>query len=282
MKNIFGVNVKTDKFDNIEKFKIRDVNPELSKKAEEQYDEFNEHQKSASLPKVVSIIYFISLIAALTLTAGIISGLAKTSFKEAYNNAPALFYIAIIFWIVFIALLIIKKIKEKNVVNSEEFKETINESELLYDECLTDLNIPKDSVKVDVFVYCYKEKAGKYVQASTYAKYIAQEFLLFKEDNKLCLGDISTVLGFDIDSFKRIEKINKKVMFIQWNKETPYNKGEYKDYKIATNNYGSLMVKPYYRIVIEHDYTEFEFYIPPYELNEFLNIVNIDVIEKQD
>lgn len=284
MKNIFGCNIKSanGQVDGFETFKIKDVDPELSKKADNQYDELTKYKKKSSLPMYLSVIYYISLIGALILTGGIISALGDVSFKDAINNAKAVFIIAIVLWIIYIVLLVVKSIKYKKVVNSEEVKTSIDNSEIIYNECINDLNIPFDSPKVDVFLYPYKLKNGKEVQVTPYAKYYAQEVRLFKDGNNLCMGDISSVIAIRIDSFKKIEKINKRVMFMQWNKDEAYNKGKYKDYKIALNNYGSLIVKTYYRFLIEQDYKEYEFFIPPYELDIFLQYIDLPVEDLKD
>ena len=57
-------------------------------------------------------------------------------------------------------------------------------------------------------------------------------------------------------------------MYYGWNKETAFNKGVYKNYKIRMNDFGMYAVKPYYSLQILSGGEEYEIRIPPYEREE--------------
>ena len=276
MKNLFGINVKDDKkVYNL--FEVRKVSEELVKKTEENFNEIEKSDKAASLPVYLNVIFYISLYGFLILTLSFVNALKDKSFSELLKNNLPLLIVTIALGVSAVLLFVVRKLKNKKVVNSEEFKETIEESNDIYNECMEYLGVPKDAPCVDTFVYLYKVKKDKTVPAINLCKYFVQEFRLYKEENNLCLADCESVISIPIDSFKKIELIDKKVSFMNWNKEEQPNKGEYKQYKITTNNYGVNFIKPYYRIEFEYEYESYEFFVPVYDIKPFEEIINLEV-----
>ena len=67
-----------------------------------------------------------------------------------------------------------------------------------------------------------------------------------------------------------------------WNKDVAYNKDKYKDYKITMNQYNIYFFKPYYLIKINDGVEDFEIIVPPYEIEHFNEILNLEIKESND
>ena len=142
------------------------------------------------------------------------------------------------------------------------------------------LKVPKDSLKVDVLEHPYKlSKKGEKKNAGTLSVYETFEMETFREEKNICFADVGTVYAVPMDGLKRIVKINKIASFLSWHKETPYNEGEYKQYKIWTNKMGVLFVKPHYSLQFTVDGEEFEILFPSYELETIKNLTGLSVEE---
>lgn len=281
MKNLFGIDVKDDK-KVYSLFETKKVSEELVKKTEENFIEIEKSDKAASLPLYLNVIFYICLYGFLILTLSLINALKDKSFSELLKNNLLLLIITVALGIGALLLFVIRRMKNKKVINSDEFKETIEESNDIYNECMEYLGVPSEAPSVDAFVYLYKVKKDKTVPAINLCKYFVQEFRIYKDENNLCLADCESVLSLPLDSFKKIELIDKKVSFMNWNKAEQPNKGEYKQYKITTNNYGVNFIKPYYRIEFEYNFENYEFFVPVYDIKPFEEIINLSITNQSE
>ena len=280
MKNIFGVCKDNEEFDG-KGFVVRTVNPILEEEINSHLETNETLEKKASLPKALKIIKLIAFYGALIIVVGILRSLGDVSLKEAYGNAPFLFYIGGVLILTFAVLKIYEANKHEDVAQSEEVKHLETESTELLKNALLDLKVPEESILVDVFSYGYKVKNGKEKQLTSFFQYINTEMHLFKEEDNLCLANAHEVYSIPISYIKSIKMINKKATVFGWNKELAYNSPEYKKYKIAVNNYGTLFIKPYYSILINNGFEDFELLVPSYDIDKFLNLTNLE-IEKEE
>ena len=113
-------------------------------------------------------------------------------------------------------------------------------------------------------------------------KYINIQFNFFIKNDMLCFADVETVYAIPLSYFKKIIKYNKRAMVNGWNKSEDFNKGEYKEYKITKNSYDNLFMKPYYSVQFEYEFQEYEFLIPPYEINHLNKLLNLDIVDSKE
>lgn len=284
MKNIFGVKKDSEVLDG-QNYIIRRCSEEIIKEKEKYLNEFNTHKKNAYLPKWLNIIKNICLFSFLFIFICILGAIDEVSIQDAYNNAPFLFYICGITFIIFIILFIINKVKEKKVLNSDEFIDFKSKSDFFLTKVLNDLSIPINSNEVDIFSYVYdlnKKEKEKNAYSLQMSKYFNMSMYIFKENDALCLATVNEVLSIPLNHIKEVYKINKKINAYGWNKEEPYNKGKYKEYKITANQYNVLFYKYYYSIRINDGTTDYEIIVPPYDYEYFDNIINLEVKESNE
>ena len=67
----------------------------------------------------------------------------------------------------------------------------------------------------------------------------------------------------------------KSVTFAQWNKDTDYDKGEYKDYKISVDNLGILHIKNSCSLQFTKEGTAYEIIIPPYDIKSIERLTDL-------
>ena len=283
MKNIFGVNITGDKHNTTydgEVFIKNTISPELNNTLDETTEHINELEKEIQ-PTWIKVVRYISGLLAVLIIAGIIRGLSNVTLSQAYENAPYMFYAVVILSIVWFFLFIREKIRKKNVIESEEFKKLTDNvasgTEKMYEE----LNIPPDAVNMDFLSYQYKIKNGniKIVSAKiTPVKYINIACLIYVRDGSLHIYHARQEWVIPLDSFTGITKINKRILIPFWNKEVPYNKDEYKQYKLTSNQYG-ISVKPYYEILIKHGEDDYCLSVPSYELEALSSLIGIEYKE---
>ena len=177
---------------------------------------------------------------------------------------------------------VIKRKKAKEVVESEEFKSFEKQSTEVCNKSYEELNVPQNAYDVDLFVSFVKVKAsGKKVNALIMSECDNPEFKVFVEDGKLCIADVSMVVGVPLENLVGIEKINKTISFTDWNKTTSYKDGEYRSYKITENKYGTLFIKPYYALKLTVENEEYSLYFPPYELDKILSVTGLKNPDEQ-
>lgn len=273
MKNLFAIDINNEReHGEFEPFILRRVEKELSEKQNEAVDALEDHQKKASLSpwltaaKYLSGAFFMIVLAAV-LKAG----------KSAFTNAPILILIGAVCGVVSLSLWLTERKRSKTVAESDEFKDDVKNADQLAAECFARLNIPDDAKKADIFLRPYKIKNGKEKKAFDMFEYINTEFHVFREGDLLCIADVGSVIGISVKDMTGIHPIDKRVNFMGWNKEENFNKGVYKPYKMTSNQYGILFIKPCYSLHFFGLGEEYEIIFPAYELETFKSLTELDV-----
>ena len=97
----------------------------------------------------------------------------------------------------------------------------------------------------------------------------------------LCIADVNNVIGLPIEDMTGIYKINKRVSFLGWNKEESFNKAPYKQYKMTSNQFGMIFIKPHYSLRFSSFGEEYEILFPAYELETFTSLTGVEVKEEE-
>ncbi len=282
MKYVFGIDITEDRNNNEIEGQVFHSNSTLPI-LKENYDRCasvtEKIEKEASLPIGLKIIKELSLAIVCFLLFGIIGSLKKVNLKQAYANAPVLFYVVALFSVIGLILYLVEKYRKKNQ-NRDEVNYKDNYIKNIYKSAKEILNIPEEAIVVEVLMFYYIIKKGKmkviekisnvgagfiYYQNFQVYAYIKNESLHMADlYNEWCIP-LSCILG--------IRTINKKIYVPCWKKEIPYNKDKYKKYKMIQNYYGNIFFKPYYAFRIAWQGEEYELFIPPYERGVLTSLV---------
>ena len=275
--NMFGMDMKPENDGKIDgqRFLIRQLDAETAKKQKALDEDFSVHEKKSTLPFWARIVEWACFLFGAICVMGFLKALTNVSFETAWGNGGGILIVGLGLLAVAFVLYRIEKKKDQTVVKSDDFQRSIQDAAALRKEILEKLNVPADAATVDVFGYPYKEKHGKRKDAGMMSKYINVELLLFREKDNLCLADVGSVFAVPLDKIEKIVKINKRAMTTNWNKETAFDKGEYKQYKLTANQYGSLFVKPYYSIRFISEGFEYEILVPCYDIQPFLDMTGL-------
>lgn len=276
MKNVFGINYTGVKGGAPRKldgdcFIDRRIEDELDHRQDEVNKELQEHQKNATLPLWLLIAMYVLLwFGVLCVVEFLIAPLSenRTSYSQAYANAPWVIWAGVPCLFIGLILLIIKWLRAKEVEGSPALAVSMEKAENLLTESYAALGVPEDAKNCDIFGLSYRlNKKGKVRPASMWsaATYANIDTLVFREGDALCIADSSMVLKIPFDRISRLVRVNKRINFAGWNKSTPCNKGEYKQYKIRTNNGGVGFMKSYLSLQLNGD-EEFEILFPCYEI----------------
>ncbi len=279
--NIFSRNTEVDGEEVIERFIDRKISDEKGKKLTEEGNYFDNANRKARFPFILDILFFIAIAAFIMIAFGIINKVIQDrTFNIVLNQSLVLFIIEGVLLVFIICMFVLKRVKVKKVVNSDEYKNKIDQYRTIEKECLEELNIPLDSPHVDVLFSFYKIKDNRMVNAfpSGVADYAVFNLNIFKEDNCLCLGDFTIVVKIPLNSIKTIQLESAKYRFYGWNKDIPYNKGEYAKYKIKSNNLVYKMDK-YYSLEFEKGNKTYEIFFPEYDGQIVCDLVGMSPID---
>lgn len=283
MTNIFGFHFEkgsktfVDKFDGSE-FIIKKVSAQSSEKLDSIEESKDEHSKKMSLPLPLTLLKYLALFAGMITVVSVLR--AEVTVSQAFANAPFIFYISGIGWVIYAILQLAEWLKKKKHIASDSFAEYVEEAQKHATASKQELGIPQSAPSVDVFCFAYKyNKKNEQVQAKSDFKYLPLELYIFQDAQKLYLADITTVFAFDKKDFVNIEKIEKRTTFNGWNKEEAINSAKYKKYKLTANQYGTVFCKYYYSLQISSNSKLYEILIPPYEIATFASIIGKNYAE---
>ena len=283
MKNVFGVLCEKGKeerrYDG-ERFVVRKADSRLNDELESFLDEALDVEDEATLPCGLSILKWIAEFGTFLLVAVLIRNWGEVSFAQMFSNSPAIIIGGAVCALVWLSLFFYEKFRFKKADKSGAIEKINSKADKMVLQCEEELGIPHDAPGVDIFSFEYKEKNGKdKIKERFGGMYSNHEMRLFKEDDNLCLADFTDVYAFSLDGFKKLVHKKKRASFDDWNKEEEYNKGEYKQYKIRINDYGTYFCK-YYALQYADVFGEYEIFFPEYELKHFEQILNLPIEEE--
>lgn len=271
MKNVFGINItdnKSNESPDGEVFVTAKISDAQQKALDRMIETTEQTEEKKDLPLPLHLLYYLSLTAAVCCVGGVVKGLSrgKVSLAQAYQNAPAVFWIGGASIVLAVILGIFKHLRKKKVENSEETKLEEHRVQTLEASNYLTLGVPETAADLDVLTFRYKIKNGEVKPATlAVANYANAQLKAFVRDGMLCLADLSQCVSIPLDEITGIESVQKRITVLGWNKPTAYNQGEYKPYKITTDNMGVLHFKSYCAVTVSHNGETYEIFLPPYE-----------------
>lgn len=285
MKYIFGVNIGDHKDNNIidgQIFLNRSLPYSYCQAIDHcEYMKCNAKIKT-SLPVFLEVLKYISFALACFILCPIIETAAEIGIIQAYDNEPLLFYIVAVMILISFILYMVEKSKKK-YYTTEEYSQSESYINQVQEKILDFFQIPQDAPLLEVLVFDYKMVNDKLIVKERSnpvglgsIKYLNLEVYCYVKGGSLILTDLIEEWCIPLYCFTGIRKINKKIYVPQWLKEEPYDKGEYKKYKLIPNQLGYIFFKPYFSIELSYQGEPYELLIPPYELEQFSNLVCLD------
>ena len=161
---------------------------------EEVQDRAEELERKAALPKPWGLIKWVCGFIALVMAGGILKGVAKVGFEQAVQNAPILLAVFVVCTVTFVVLKIWGNRRSNAVMKSDEVEQFDVEVKQTLSVAYGELGVPEDAVKMDAFVFRYKEKNGKIsVRSMGFFDFINVEVRAYVKDGALCFADTESV-----------------------------------------------------------------------------------------
>ncbi len=176
--------------------------------------------------------------------------------------------------IVLIGLYLIVKFVLKSK-QSGLFDEIGKELEDLNELSGAELNVPSDAKDVEVFAYLYNKDGDPSKAPECYDN---DPTKIFEEDGRLCFYYGGAIIGIDKNSIEQVVKVNSPITFSSWDDD----RGDFKQYDIVKNvtkYQESFTANEYYSIRFNF-VKDFEILVPSYDIQPFLDILDVTPIEE--
>lgn len=257
------------------------VNDAQQKSMDTEIENMAKLNKKAQLPLPLRILnLFCMFVALIALTVLLRSIGEEVGPAEVFARAPYIVYGGGFGAIIWIALTVLSRKRVKTVMESDEATLTVNRSNAIAENALYALGVPPNTQKADFLISRYKNKGDKNsIKAWGNAQFGNAELFVYAEDGMLYLADVFQKFAVPMAEMTGIRKIKKRTTMHSWNKGTPHNKGEYKQYKINRGQYGEYHLRCYYALCIVHNGESHELYFPPYELEVLQKLTGLQAEE---
>lgn len=250
---------------------------------EEVQDRAEELERKAALPKPWGLIKWVCGFVALVMAGGILKGVAKVGFEQAVQNAPILLAVFVVCTVTFVVLKIWGNRRSNAVMKSDEVEQFDVEVKQTLSLAYGELGVPEDAVKMDAFVFRYKEKNGKIsVRSMGFFDFINVEVRAYVKDGALCFADTESVYALPLESLRGVQTVKKTALFHGWNKELLPNDKSFKPYHVGVNQYETIFCKPYYILEAEIKGEIWGVYFPGYELPTLETLTGLHAQQKRD
>ena len=133
MKNVFAINIDADKMDG-DSLICREINSELGTRQAKAMEKSNEYREDAALSWPLLILNLVARIVFVGVLAGVLGGIPRaikngTPFDKMLQNSWWIILIGAVAGVVVLIHWKLEKQKANSIVESEGFKETLEESE---------------------------------------------------------------------------------------------------------------------------------------------------------
>lgn len=277
MKPFLCVNVtdnkKNEKY-NGEEFLVTETSEDLSEALDKSTEKVVDTIEQSKLPLFIRIAQWIFGVAGVGLSAGLLEAFTEedgVTIAQTYENAGWIFWLAGASLVIWGILAIWANSKSQKIMESPESNYTLSTLDKISEQILDELDVPSEAPWVDVLGFRYKVKNGvpKPVEGVDLTPYNNFTFKIFSDLSKLYLANMDGKYEFPVSSIRAIRNVKKHIAICGWNKETPFNKGEYKQYKLYADQYDCIHLKTYHILEIEHQGEVWGIYFPNYELPVF-------------
>ncbi len=273
MKNIFSFDGEgRQPYNN---FIIKESAPDIAAKQDATLKAIDAFNKKYSLPKYLKAIMYICASIAAMVFLGILDAVIDgLPFAEAYGNAPWLFYVGGVCFVVFIALLCISRYLDFKGSKSPEFQRLTQEVNTVTAESLACLGVPAEASGISVLTYHFKVKRGK-EKPAPFVCHAMQEMKIYADSDSLYIASLHCLTAIPVAAIREIVENKKRTAFIQWTKDKSYRSPEYKQYKVRAFQYG--FTTKTYSLRIASDGAEAEIVIPNFEIETLKTYVSVPI-----
>lgn len=238
----------------------------------------NMEQKSQSSSLLQFIQYGSIVFFLLTITATL---KLDTPFAEKYHNAPWLYWICVICGITGLILTISSKRKRKCFLDSSEALLCQLKDSMM--DVYKVLSVPDCAEEIDILSFFYTTDRNQIkIKKNTFPIYdfFSCNFKIYSDAETLYLVCLEGVYAFPLSSITSIRTIRKRVRILGgWHKETPYNKGFYKQFHLSFDAYGCIHCNRYYIVELTHSGKSYGIYIPCYDIAIFERLAGLNAQE---
>lgn len=265
---------------NGEEFLVTKTPIDLSEAFDKSTEKVIDTMEQSKLPLFIRIMQWIFGMAGAVLSIGLLGALTDedgVSFAQAYENAGWIFWIAGGSLVIWGILAIWANNKRKSIMESPESNYTLSTLDTISENILNELSVPSEAPWVDILAFRYKIRNGipKPVEGLSLTPYNNFTFKVFRDSTKLYLANMDGKYEFLISGIYAIRTVKKNIAIPSWNKEIPFNKGEYKQYKLYADQYDCIHFKTYHILEIEHEGELWGIYFPNYELPIFKKLTGV-------
>lgn len=286
MKPFLSIDITENKKNNIvngeKEFIVQKPSEMLSAALDASADSATEIIKKSKLPAPIRAVQFIS---------GLFFGIAVLGLIDAYDGEPIAEFLKTSYknasWIILggIICLVIWAVlkffsikKQKQVLETEETESVMTKVDSAANNIYAELGVPAGARDTDVLSFFYKIKDGTpkaVTKGFMPAPYLNVEYKIFSDGENLCLANTEAKFAVPLSSLRRIHTVKKHVSVTAWNKDEPYNKGEYKQYKLYESDDSCIHFRWYHILEFERDGEAWGIYFPSYELPAFEAVTHL-------
>jgi len=285
MKPFLGIDLTTNKKNeatNGEEFIVQTVDPELSDAFYDSMDESDDSKENevniAGSSRLRKRFYFlIGAIIVLTIVDFIVGKGKITFLSEAYQKAPAAFYLFGAFILAWVCKEFFAARKKRDHSDSGEGAEVHNNYQVTEETVLLSLGMPFGSPKADIlaFSYAVNDKGEVRQKGLNKDAYLNIDFHISKDSNNLYLTDLENKYAIPLSELKDIRTVDKTISLVCWNKDEDINSEVLNQMNLRKDKYGDITCSCYHILEFVHNNELWGIYFPSYELPIFEEITGL-------
>ena len=253
-----------------ERFLTAELPQNLQDALEEQSFAVWKAGNAAKLPGWLRVVRSLCTVIGFICVAGLVR--ATVPIKQAYHNAPAVFWVGGIALVIAGLMTLWEKWKQRKTAGQDRIEAAKRELERVSEEADACLGIPRDTFQTDILQLFYDVEQGDlHIEDAA----DLMEMRVFKEDAALHLTDGVHLYTLPLDAITELRLVEHPIRLIDWNKSEPPKSRRFLNAGVTTKS-GEITGLRYCCALEFSDGGEaWSLLFPAYELPVFEQLTNL-------
>lgn len=291
MKVLFGTDITNDKKNTAvdgDEFILRSLPEAMTEKRNKEFEK--EIDRAGNTAKRFRIIQVVGSILLFFGLSGIVevfedeAGMSLSLMREAISQNILWFSVLIVAFSLGVLILVICEAKRKKKMTEYEKDDGIKdyEDKKYIRQALMVLGVPESAKNVDIICPNYVIRNGKPVlKPLKVFGFLNAELKLFSDESAVYIADAENLYFIGFTEIEKINKYNRKLNLMFWNKNIGYNEEKYQKYNIKKSGESNYTISEYYSLDINHEGETYKMYFPPYELDVIESLTGVRYEEEK-
>lgn len=234
----------------------------------------------SQMPRLLRLLKLMAGLMAVALLCGIMKGMGQggLSLRDAFGNAPQLFYLMVFAAVLWAVLYLIELRRTRKLQNDPEYLTTAQRTADAAQACLEALDVPQNAVELEVFFLPCQREGKTYAPMIANASFCNVPILAFRQEEVLYLADTEHKIAIPLSEITALRRVKGALPLPSWHKEDLSEKDAARHWHLTRGN-EAMTTTDFLWLEAQRDGEVYALWLPPYEEETICRLTGLTVTD---